>query len=143
MVRLADVSEELSTSVSKVVGSIHSFIHSTLKKKAERSSRNMGKFRIFFKMGEGRSLTVLVTTSVVEVAVSCFHFVNGFCPLFVGVIAVSLCTVLFHVTESVLLQGPARYFPLPPLVGNSTKGLFTTRPNIHLSANSAHQFGVK
>jgi hypothetical protein len=76
---------------------------------------------------------------------SSFHFVNGFCPLFVGVIAVSLCTVLFPVTASVLLQGPASYFPpfSPLLVGSSTKGLFTTRPNIHLLANNAHQFGVK
>jgi len=84
-------------------------------------------------------LTSLVTTGVMEVPVSSFHFVNGFCPLFVGVIAGSLCTALFHVTACVLLQGPASYFPRSPLrVGNSTKGLFTTRPNIHLSANKAH-----
>jgi hypothetical protein len=47
-----------------------------------------------------------------EVEVSSFHFFNGFCPLFVGVIAVSLCTALFHVTACVLLQEPASYFPL-------------------------------
>jgi hypothetical protein len=107
--------------------------------KAERSFRNMGKFRIFLKMGEGRLLTGLVTSSIMEVAVSSFHFVNGFFPLFVGVIAVSVCTALFHVTACVLLQGPAGYFPLfpPPSVGNSTKVLFTTLPNIHLSANKA------
>jgi len=135
LVRLADVWEELATSVPKVVEPFY----------FEDESRTFfpehGEISyFFFKLVEGRFLTGLVTTGVMVVAVSSFHFVNGFCPLFVGVIAVSLCTALFHVTTCVLLQGPASYIPLfpSPLVGNNTKRLFTTRPNIHLSANKAH-----
>jgi hypothetical protein len=79
-----------------------------------------------------------------EVAVRSFHFFNGSCP-FVGVIAVSLSTALFPVTAGVLLQGPASYFPPSFLswLAAAQKALLTTRPNIHLSANNAHQFGVK
>jgi hypothetical protein len=57
----------------------------------------------------------------------------------VGVIAAYLCNARFHVTAFVLLLGPVCNFPRFFSLGwQQHKGFFTTRPNIHLSANNAH-----
>ena len=85
----------------------------------------------------GGLLTGLVTTGVMEVAVSGVHS-QRIPSVVCGWIAVFVFTALCHVTVCGLLQSTAQLFSSsPPTVGNYTKGMFATQ-NIHLSANNAH-----